>query len=328
VTGLRYLLDHKKLPLNTDGAAGWLIDDELWLVVKRTLDELKSHLAAEGQTGIPGRNERLMDELQQNAVLIPNPNDKAIWKATVLGEAWAKGHTLTMLRLPASIVWPEESARPVSFAGSITVETQTPLQPSVVNESLNVSNSLRLQIESEATASDNDKPKAPDNIQAEPLAPTLNSDATVFGTLPQHTEAVTESTLADTHNNNENDDKEKEDQGLLFLHWLRQGLKENTLLINVVNARVHTVAEGVLLVSPGIFKDYDLAQWSYVQKRFQKLKINEKTAARGENIHRYCVEGPRKKNRQIKGFLITQTQRVFSGISLPSPNPYLSKNSE
>lgn len=44
MTGLRYLLQEQLLPLNHDGAAGWITEDSLWLVVKRALDTLKEHL--------------------------------------------------------------------------------------------------------------------------------------------------------------------------------------------------------------------------------------------------------------------------------------------
>ena len=52
ITGLRYLLDNQNLSLNRPGAAGWLIGDELWLVVKTALDRLQAHLEQEGQTGV------------------------------------------------------------------------------------------------------------------------------------------------------------------------------------------------------------------------------------------------------------------------------------
>ena len=90
---------------------------------------------------------------------------------------------------------------------------------------------------------------------------------------------------------------------------------------NSVNARIHTVAEGLLLVSPGIFKDYDKTNWQHVQKRFQKLKLHRKTTE-GTNIFTYQVTGKRNKSR-IKGFLIETPNNVFSEVKFPSPNPHL-----
>jgi hypothetical protein len=117
--GLRYLLNEGTLPLNTNGAAGWVYEGNLWLVVKRGLDELRVHLQGEGQTGIPSRNDRLMDELQQNGILIANA-DKAVWKMRVLAPDWPKAHELTMLRFPVQKIWPNPGARPQSFAGQVT----------------------------------------------------------------------------------------------------------------------------------------------------------------------------------------------------------------
>jgi hypothetical protein len=62
--------------------------------------------------------------------------------------------------------------------------------------------------------------------------------------------------------------------------------------INTVHARVHTVPDGLLLVSPGIFKDFDRENWSLAQKRFQKLKLHQRTP-QGTNIWVYLVKGER-----------------------------------
>lgn len=94
---------------------------------------------------------------------------------------------------------------------------------------------------------------------------------------------------------------------------------------NAVNARIHSVAEGVLLVSPGIFKDFDKENWQRVQKRFQKLKHHRKTAE-GTNIYTYQVVGKRNKSR-IKGFLIETPCKILDGITFPS-EPHLSLTSE
>ena len=91
---------------------------------------------------------------------------------------------------------------------------------------------------------------------------------------------------------------------------------------NETNARVHTAAEGLLLVSPGIFKDFDPEGWSTVQKRFQRLKAHRKTA-KGTNIFTYQVQGARKRSR-VKVYLVPEPARLLPGIDLPLPNPYLS----
>jgi Putative conjugal transfer nickase/helicase TraI C-term len=64
------------------------------------------------------------------------------------------------------------------------------------------------------------------------------------------------------------------DLGQTFLAWLKQGLVSGQLPVNTVHARVHRVREGLVLVSPGIFRDYAAAAqapWANIQKCFQKL---------------------------------------------------------
>ena len=41
-----------------------------------------------------------------------------------------------------------------------------------------------------------------------------------------------------------------------FMHWLQQGISNRSIPINEANAWVHFVAEGMLLVSPRVFKEY------------------------------------------------------------------------
>ncbi|MCP4995255.1 MAG: hypothetical protein GY934_15975, partial [Gammaproteobacteria bacterium] len=125
VTSLRYQIDTGHLPLNRDGAAGWIKDDKLWIVVKRALDQIRDHMAQEGQTGVPSRNDRIMDELQQYGVLITN-RDKAVWKCQVFDDNWPKAHELTLLCLPVEKIWAASDAVPASFNGQIT-----PLDPPI-----------------------------------------------------------------------------------------------------------------------------------------------------------------------------------------------------
>jgi conjugal transfer pilus assembly protein TraI len=85
LTALRYLLLEGKLPINRNGAAGWIKGNDCWLVSKRTIDAIREQLTQEGHTGIPTKNGRLFDELQENAILVPNA-DKAIWTARIVGD--------------------------------------------------------------------------------------------------------------------------------------------------------------------------------------------------------------------------------------------------
>ena len=112
-------------------------------------------------------------------------------------------------------------------------------------------------------------------------------------------------------------------EGEDFLNWLRDGLSKRAFRVNKKNAKIHMTKDGLLLVSPDIFKQFNKNQWSYAQKRFTKLRLHEKTS-NGTNIHEYTVTAARKLTT-IKGYLITDTTNVYPGIKLPDVNLRLSK---
>lgn len=123
--GLRYLL-HDVFKLNQPEASdGWLTNDALWLVSKTASDKLRAHLLSQGISGIPERNTTLFNILQEHGLVLDNPEGKAIWRATVHSDSgWTQAFTL--LKLAPSLIW-EPDQRPVSFAGSIQVESETAL---------------------------------------------------------------------------------------------------------------------------------------------------------------------------------------------------------
>ena len=109
-----------------------------------------------------------------------------------------------------------------------------------------------------------------------------------------------------------------------FLHWLMAGIQSGLIKYNRPEARVHVVGEGVLLVSPMIFKDYaeqtGLADYLSVQRSFIKLKLHQENSA-GMNVYQYVLSG---SNSVIAGFLIANPGIVF-GTDVPGPNPLLNR---
>jgi Putative conjugal transfer nickase/helicase TraI C-term len=118
-----------------------------------------------------------------------------------------------------------------------------------------------------------------------------------------------------------------------FMAWLKQGIQSRRLIINDAKALVHTVADTVYLVSPGVFQRYaqeypqttylakqdKVADWQWVQKRFEKLRVHRKQD-NGLNIWTCEVTGPRK-SRRLHGYLIADPSTWFS--ERPVNNPYL-----
>ncbi|WP_176205719.1 conjugal transfer nickase/helicase domain-containing protein, partial [Salmonella enterica] len=94
------------------------------------------------------------------------------------------------------------------------------------------------------------------------------------------------------------------------------------------NARIHTVAGSVFLVTPGIFKLWLSAcgqnvpeeYWREVQKKFQNLNLHRKQK-NGLNIWHCAVVGPRRCSR-LKGYLLDDPTPLF-GDDVPFNNPHL-----
>jgi len=305
LTGLRYLLDQGTLPLNRPGAAGFCVGEDLWLVSKRALDALREHLLAEGQPGIPVRNERLMDELQQHDLLLPN-QDRAVWTAEVRLGAWCQ--RLTLLRFPVSRMWPDPQARPQTMAGSVLPLAgegrspgADPLPPAavvapVVAPNDGITDEEGELAEAQPAASGKETGGAGlDRPRREKKEPTFPEEPLV--------------------------PDEEDNMGERFLRWLREGIEGRTLEINTPNARLHVLPEGLALVSPGLFRDFDPNRWQQVQKRFQRLKRHRKCAD-GTNIWS-CRVAKSRKESVIRVFLLPEPEASL-GIVLPSVNPAVS----
>jgi len=301
LTGLRYLLDQGTLPLNRPGAAGFCVGEDLWLVSKRALDALREHLLSEGQAGIPARNERLMDELQQRGLLIPN-GDRAVWTAEIRLEEWSQ--RLTLLRFAVARLWPDPESRPQPTAGSVFPLTSGEGSPGAAP----------LPPAAEVVTNDGMTDEEEKPTEAQPPA-SQEKTCCVGLERPRPEEGgptSMEEPLAPD---------EEGDVGERFLRWLREGIEGRMLEINTPNARLHVLPEGLALVSPGIFRDFDPTRWKQVQKRFQRLRRHRKRAD-GTNIWN-CRVAKSRKESVIRVFLLPEPEASL-GVALPSANPAVS----
>jgi len=333
--GLRYLL-REELKLNQPQASdGWLTQDALWLVSKTVSDKLRAHLLTQGIDGIPSSNTAVFNVLQEHGIALATPDGKAIWKATITSDAgWS--HTFTLLRLAPSLIW-EGNERPAPFAGTVAVvpEDGEPTIPatspaaadSAVSEPLPVQ-SARDGIEALLDLLGTSDFAAVDRSStAELLPPTVKEPLLESGEsrVPVDSTAPAPTTTPGL---------EETPSGEHFVVWLRRGIEERRLIINDAKALVHTVADTVYLVSPGVFQRYaqehpetavlarqeQVTDWQWVQKRFEKLQLHRKQQ-NGLNIWTCIVTGPRK-SRRLHGYLLEDPRVLF--IDLPPNNPYLS----
>ncbi|RSH69194.1 MobH family relaxase [Stutzerimonas stutzeri] len=337
---LRYLLK-EELKLNQAGPAdGWLTGDALWLVSKTVSDKLRAYLLSQGIDGIPANNTAVFNVLQDHGMLQPTPVGKAIWRATVTSAAgWS--HTFTLLKLVPALIW-EGDDRPEPFTGNVVIELEpsdASANPSTDSgDSLQALNNTAAPVTEPATDSvdsllallaSSDVAPPPQETEIEQPPATCVSEPTSHAQESDSTQPPIP-VLSPT----DNDENSREPpSGEHFLAWLRQGIQSRKLIINAPKALVHSVANTVFLVSPGLFQRYaqehpqtavlakqdQIADWQWVQKRFEKLQLHRKQD-NGLNIWTCEVTGPRK-SRRLHGYLLKEPWHLFEDV--PSNNPYL-----
>ncbi|ATN36783.1 relaxase (plasmid) [Rhizobium sp. ACO-34A] len=340
--GLRYLL-RQELKLNQPQASdGWLTEDTLWLVSKTVSDKLRAHLLSQGIEGIPSNNTAVFSVLQDHGIVQATPEGKAIWKAAVTGDqGWS--HTFTLLRLSPALIW-ENGERPAAFSGSVEVVQEgeeTMEQAPATTSGSQLSTNAAVQTAPENLTPIQHPPSKDDAVSAlldmfdspeteTPILPPVD-----FGnpTQPTAAEPPVKKALP-VQPEPSRDFSQAEPSGEHFMAWLRQRIESRKLIINDAKALVHTVDDTAYLVSPGLFQRYaqehlkvgqlaradKVADWQWVQKRFEKLSLHRKQPS-GLNIWVCEVTGPRK-SRRLHGYLLNDPHRIFDEV--PPNNPYLS----
>ncbi|MGF6976113.1 integrating conjugative element relaxase (TIGR03760 family) [Paraburkholderia sp. JPY465] len=121
-----------------------------------------------------------------------------------------------------------------------------------------------------------------------------------------------------------------------FMAWVQEGIATGALPYNESMARVHFVPEGMLLVTPAVFRDFAQAHpgaieqtpaedgrtpepWKQLQRDFQKsgypVAADSGGAARSYLLH-YTIKGA--GGRQLSVMLVPEPERFFNPV--PPPN--------
>ncbi len=373
LTALRYLLMEGELPLNRNGAAGWIKGEDCWLVSKRTVDAIREQLIQEGHTGIPTKNGRMFDILQEHAVIIPY-GEKAIWSATIEGEGWS--NDLTLIKVATNKIWTNPTQKPNDFEGNIVVAEIKPLEnndestvKAVDLENNSQENNADFNGKSvEESGADSALLEKVEYKTLEPLSQnsstTLEDDIDLLAFLPSgfkdqeinedriineaddntaelkhKNSAVHPAVKLVNPNNTSSQEKQKQppmkiedgietDQVSLFFEWLQAGIQKGNLKTNQAKARIHTVDEGVILITPGIFQDFaktkdNNSNWATIQQKVLKKNWHVRND-KGLNVVKYQVKG-QKKQATVNAVLFQDVSRVFGGKEPPESNPHLTK---
>jgi hypothetical protein len=118
--------------------------------------------------------------------------------------------------------------------------------------------------------------------------------------------------------------------------WLQQGLADGTLPVNVAGALVHFVPEGMLLVSPRIFREFatrfgddtdgpapaagDPDIGKSIQRQFLRAGWHRR-AGKGVNMLSYQVMRGERAVSQLSGVVIPNPERFVTPV--PAINPVL-----
>ncbi|MCG7865870.1 MAG: TraI domain-containing protein [Candidatus Thiodiazotropha taylori] len=293
--------------------------DTIWLVSKRSLDELRSSLIGQGQTGIPP-NPRIMDELVQYDYLNASSDGKASRKITIRIGDWEQ--SLTCIGVRASKLWGAGSGPSTDIDVHIALEDGKHEESSSTPQTVDHTQPTSQNLEQTSSASIIEKQEATAAVTAADVSesyPEADEDVP-----PDPRAEDSQPVPAAIDKESESESVPIENLAKSFCAWLTKGVKTGKLEINNAKAMVHTVPEGLLIVSPRIFRVFAQsigADYKKVQSKFQRLKINKKTE-QGQNIWTYDIQGDRKRST-VKGMIIMNPENDLSLSSLPSPNTHL-----
>lgn len=318
-----------RLPLNRSGAAGWVYGGDIWLVSKRLADEVRAYLVAvePAEDGIPCDNQRLLDTWQEYGAAVPNPRTGgALWDVLVIGPGYE--HAMTVLRFPLSVLFERPESYPATMPGRIEIQERRPSTRETVekdapkpaiDEAANAAAKAEEYLEAvDERAQARTAPAIP---VATVAAPMLRSAAPAWPGPARITSQAGEGAA---------------EAALRFMCWMQEGLASGRLRFNESGALVHFVPEGMLLVSPRVFREFAKAhgedgkgtasaeEAAQPGKGIQRQVLRAAwhvRADKGVNILTYHVVRGSRTISQLSGVVIEQPERFVNPV--PPANPVL-----
>ncbi|MES2353156.1 MAG: MobH family relaxase [Pseudomonadota bacterium] len=302
----------------------------------------------------------------------------AVWNISVIGaddEPLHKG-VLQVLRFPLDKLYKNSAEYPQTFGGRIDVTLPTEAASSTATEPVIITNESTIEeapvssitlaeIDRSSHTSKEEYIEAPSNdedtLDAMDAAAEIESDSSANvehpsiprmqllvkpGTLPEPLRPkqkpgeplVPAETKLPPIPGEAPDEKPAKPLAQLFMNWLAQGISDGSITYNTATSVVHFVAEGMLLVSPKVFQQFEeLVQssvvtdsdgllsgktWKEVQNAVAKSGWLYASQPGNRHAVTYDVMAQGKAMRAaVTGFLVQTPERWLS--PLPRPNPYL-----
>lgn len=373
MAALRRMLSEGDLSLNREGAAGFCDGTDAWFVAGTLADKVRAYLDKHeiretGASDLPTDNSRLFDTWYDYAAIRPNAG-AAIWKAQVSldkgdGHTWSQ--TFTMLRFPLDKLYPSPEAYPQALAGHIDLASVSTVDASAVNARINVEAIAMLAPEQPtdipapaATPEFELTPVSLDDLtpllpQAESVAVDTDtgefldqSDCAFETMLPQSSPAPSTASMAPTapvspaqprlpKNSVTHDMPTPDEDSERLMAWIQRSVADGNLVFNRATAAVHFVKEGMLLISPKIFREFlqasgvattegDATPVKRLQKLLQKSGYVSKNKP-NSYLHHYRILNAKNPERSlVTGYLVPNPQDFFNPV--PEPNAHLESSS-
>jgi len=312
-----------RLPLNRSGAAGWVCDGDLWFVSKRLADEVRAYLQGidSVEDGIPSDNQRLFDTWQEYGAAVPNPKTGgAVWDVTVVGPDYQ--HPLTLLRFPLSVLYERMEFYPPAMQGRIDINergAESEKGKQQVYETVQEEKVIEEYLEA--------VDERPQPEQAVAKVPSHSAPMLRAAVEPAWRAATGRPLQADA---------EAPEAAMRFMGWVQEGLATGRLRFNESGALVHFVPEGMLLVSPRIFREFAKAhgedgkgsatpdEEAQPGKGIQRQVLRAAwhvRADKGINMLTYHVIRGGRRISQLSGVVIEKPARFVNPV--PPANPVL-----
>ncbi len=339
---MRHLVLETDLKINAPGAVMFTTTTDIYFVSKVMMDKVRRSLDKDKQKGVPFDNSRMMDELLQFHIVTPNSEGKAIWKCVLSGGGFKKPVNLTMLKMPLEKIYYFESGKDFShFSGDIEedgVVKDDDAKNIIKTDNDNNSNPTQSDQSNDGSEGGNEN-NAIINLPMPPGFETIvddnnNDDGNQDKETPKKDKTTSQIQKPKKPLEKEKINTNRSQQPTLetelgkgFLAWLIQSVNNRAIAINTTQSKVHIIEykgnKALFLVSPKIFKEYNIDQWAQTQKQFGRLKSNLKTHT-SENIWQVKTKTQRKNKKPstIRGYLIVNLDG-YNIDNLPEANKYL-----